>query len=82
MLPKLFDGVIDEAYLKAFLAANYSENTSYDPNSPENSFRNMFGMNQVGTIETKVSMYCNRYPDANVLKFFGAVEGLGAQAVK
>ncbi len=80
--PKLFDGVIDEAYLKAFLAANYSETTSYDPNSPENAFRNMFGMNQVGTIETKVSMYCNRYPDANVLKFFGAVEGLGAQAVK
>ena len=74
--------MIDDAYLNAFLAATYSEKTDYDPNSPVNQFRSAFGMNQVGTIETKVSMYCNRYPDANVLKFFGAVDGFGAQAVK
>ena len=80
--PALFKGVIDEAYLAAFLAASYSETTDYNPNSPVNEFRSAFGMNQVGTIETKVSMYGNRYPADNVLKFFGAVEGVGAQAVK
>jgi hypothetical protein len=39
-------------------------------------------MNKVGQIETKVSMFANRSPSENVLKFFGAVQGTGAQAVK
>ena len=80
--PALFKDIIDKAYLEAFLAASYSEKTDYDPNSPVNAFRSMFGMNQVGTITTKVSMFANRYPDENVLKFFGAVKGVGAQAIQ
>ena len=79
--PKLFKGIIDEAYLAGFLAASYKEKTDYDANSPANQFRSMFGMNQVGTISTEVSMFANRYPADNVLKFFGAVKGFGAQAV-
>ena len=77
--PKAFKGVINEAYLVAFLNATYSEKTDYDPNSPANVFRSALGINQRGTIQTKVSMYCNRYPLNEVYKLFGAVEGFGAQ---
>ncbi len=77
-----FKDVIDPAYLTAFLNANYSEKTDFDPNSPANTFRELMGMNKVGTITTKVSMFCNRYPAEKVCGFFGAIEGYGAQAVK
>ncbi len=80
--PALFKDIIDKAYLEGFLAASYSEKTDYNENSPANVFRAAMGMNKVGQIETKVSMFANRYPSANVLKFFGAVTGVGAQAVK
>ena len=80
--PKVFAGILDQKYLEAFLSASYSEQTDFDPNSPVNQFRSMFGMNQQGTITTKVSMFCNKYPDADVMKLFGAIEGVGAQAVK
>lgn len=80
--PALFKGRINEAYLTAFLNASYSEKTDYDENSPANLFRAAFGMNKVGTIETKVSMYGNRYPLADAYKLFGAVADYGAQTVK
>lgn len=77
--PKLFKDVLDANYLNAFLSATYTEKTSYDPNSPINTFRAALGMNKQGTITTKVSMYANAYPDTNVMKFFGAVPNYGAQ---
>ena len=80
--PALFKDIIDKAYLEGFLAASYSEKTDYNENSAANIFREAMGMNKVGQIETKVSMFANRYPSENVLKFFGAVQGAGAQAVK
>ena len=78
--PALFKGRINEAYLTAFLGATYTEKTDYDPNSPANVFRSALGINQRGTIQTKVSMFCNRYPLAEVYKLFGAVKDMGAQA--
>ena len=77
--PAKFKGIINEAYLTAFLNATYTEKTDYDPNSPANVFRSALGINQRGTIQTKVSMYGNRYPLAEVYKLFGAVPGFGAQ---
>ena len=77
--PALFKGVLDPVYLQAFLNATYTEKTSYDPNSPVNTFRAALGMNKQGTIQTKVSMYANPYPAENVMKFFGAVPNYGAQ---
>ena len=77
--PAQFKGIINEAYLTAFLNATYTEKTDYDPNSPANVFRSALGLNQRGTIQTKVSMYGNRYPLAEVYKLFGAVKGMGAQ---
>ena len=78
--PAKFKGLINEAYLTAFLGATYTEKTDYDPNSPANVFRSALGINQRGTIQTKVSMYGNRYPLAEVYKLFGAIPGFGAQA--
>lgn len=80
--PAQFRGTIDTAYLTSFLNASYSETTDYDENSPANIFRSAMGMNKVGKITTKVSMYGNRYPLAETYKLFGAVKGYGAQAVK
>ena len=79
--PAKFKGLINEAYLTAFLNATYTEKTDFDPNSPANVFRSALGINQRGTIQTKVSMYCNRYPLAEVYKLFGAVPGFGAQVI-
>ena len=80
--PKAFKGRINDAYLTAFLNASYSEKTDYDENSPANVFREAMGMNKVGKITTKVSMYGNRYPLADAYKLFGALPGVGAQVVK
>ena len=77
--PSVFKGIINDAYLTAFLNATYSEKTDYNENSPANVFRAALGMNKVGKITTKVSMFCNRYPLAEVYKLFGAVKGMGAQ---
>ena len=77
--PKLFKGVIDENYLKAFLAATYTEQVNFDPNSPVNRFREALGMNKQGTIKSKVSMFANPYPFESAIKFFGAVKEFGAQ---
>ena len=80
--PETFRKAINPAYLEAFLNASYSEKTDYDENSPANLFRSAMGMNKVGTIQTKVSMYCNRYPLADTFKLFGAYKGFGAQAIR
>ena len=74
--------VLNAPYLEGFLSATYKEKTDYDPNSPANNFRRALGMNQVGTIQTSVSMYGNRYPLEDALKLFGALKSVGAQAVK
>jgi len=80
--PAAFKGRINEAYLTAFLNASYSEKLDYDENSPANLFRAALGMNKVGKITTKVSMYGNRYPLADAYKLFGALSEYGAQPVK
>jgi len=80
--PSVFKGIINDAYLTAFLNATYSEKTDYNENSPANVFRAALGMNKVGKITTKVSMYGNRYPLAEVFKLFGAVKTHGAQPIK
>ena len=77
--PAAFKGTINTAYLTAFLNASYSEKTDFDENSPANVFRAAMGMNKVGKIETKVSMYGNRYPLEETFKLFGAYKGYGAQ---
>ncbi len=61
-----FKDIIDMPYLKAFLSANYTEKIDLAEL----------------TLEAKYTMFANRYPSENVLKFFGAVEGVGAQAIK
>ncbi|MBR4662264.1 MAG: right-handed parallel beta-helix repeat-containing protein [Lentisphaeria bacterium] len=80
--PASFKGTINDAYLTAFLNASYSEKTDYDENSPANVFRAAMGMNKVGKIQTKVSMYGNRYPLQETFKLWGAYKGYGAQPVK
>ena len=80
--PAAFKGTINTAYLTAFLNASYSEKTDYNENSPANVFRAAMGMNKVGTIQTKVSMYGNRYPLQDTFKLWGAYKGYGAQPVK
>lgn len=77
--PSIFGGAINEAYLKGFLNAAYKENTSYDPNSAANTFRQALGMNQVGTMNSSATMFANHYPVEDALKLFGAVKGYGAQ---
>jgi len=77
--PAAFKGAIDEAYLNAFLNASYSETVDFDENSPANQLRAALGMNKVGKIETKVTMYANRYPMEKCFKLFGAYKGYGAQ---
>ncbi len=80
--PAAFKGTINKAYLTAFLNASYSEKTDYDENSPANTFRAAMGMNKVGKIQTKVSMYGNRYPLQDTFKLWGAYKEYGAQPVK
>ena len=77
--PALFKGVIDTKYLEAFLNATYSEKVDYDENSPMNQFRAALGLNKQGKITSKVSMFANPYPFESAIKFFGAVQGVGAQ---
>ena len=80
--PTVFKGVIDEGYLKAFLANTYEEKTSVNRDSLNNILRGITGQNLQGTIQTKVGMFFNRYPAANVSKFFGAMKDFGAQKIQ
>jgi hypothetical protein len=75
----IFKGKIDEAYLKGFINASYSESTNYDPNSAVNTFRQAFGMNMTGTMTSTSSMFANRYNWKKALELFGAMDGYGAQ---
>lgn len=77
--PAKFRGVIDENYLRAFLSATYTEKTDFDRNSPANVFRSTFGLDQEGTIKSKVTMFANPYPYDSAVKFFGVIPGYGAQ---
>ena len=77
--PSLFKGKIDEAYLNGFLNVSYKEKTDYNPNSPANTFRQAMGMNMVGTMQSSVTMFANRYPWQKALDLFGAVPNCGAQ---
>ncbi|MBP3708901.1 MAG: right-handed parallel beta-helix repeat-containing protein [Treponema sp.] len=80
--PKVFKGKLDNAYLNGFLSASYKEKTDFDPNSPANTFRQAMGMNMVGTMQSSVTMFANRYPFEKALVLFGAVKGYGAQLPK
>jgi hypothetical protein len=70
---------VNQAYLKGFYGARYSEKTNFDPNSADNQWARALGMNQKGTISSSVSMYMNKYPWQEALQLFGAVSGYGAQ---
>jgi len=48
---------VNQAYMKGFFSARYNETTNYDPNSIENQWARALGMNQQGTMNSKVSMF-------------------------
>ncbi|MBK7096256.1 MAG: right-handed parallel beta-helix repeat-containing protein [Saprospiraceae bacterium] len=70
---------VNKDYLEGYLSARYSEQTDFDRNSPSNQWRSALGMNMQGTIASKVTMFCNKYPWKDALDLFGNVSGLGAQ---
>ncbi len=70
---------VNQAYLKGFFNARYSETTNYDPNSAQNQWARALGMNQQGTMKSKVSMFMNKYPWKETLKLFGISSEAGAQ---
>lgn len=74
-----FKDVIDPAYLKGFASIKVMRTENYDPNSAANQYRSAMGLNQVGTSNTTVSMWGNRYNFEKAKKFFGAEKGYGAQ---
>lgn len=80
--PKIFNGKINEAYLKGFASATYKESVDYQPSSADNQLRAALGLNKQGTINSSASMFANRYPFEDALKLFGAVQGYGAQLPK
>ncbi len=79
---KKLKAVLNLPYLEGFLSATYKETSDYDPNSSMNQARSALGLNQVGTINSSVSMFGNRYPLKDALKLFGVVKDYGAQAIK
>lgn len=70
---------VNQAYLKGFYSARYSEVKNFDPNSAENQWARALGMNQQGTMTSSVSMFMNKYPWKETLLLFGAMNGYGAQ---
>ena len=80
--PSIFKGKINQAYLEGFLNATYTEQASYNENSPANLFRAAMGLNKQGSIKSKVSMFMNKYPMEEALNLFGLMEGYGAQKQK
>lgn len=67
------------AYVAGFLDARYSEAADFDPNSPANVMREVFGLPKQGKLTTRVTMFANRYPAGDALKLFGAKPNMGAQ---
>lgn len=74
--------VIDQAYLKGFASLKVVSNSSFDPNSAANLYRQAHGLNMQGTEIVRVSMYGNRYDFNKALKLFGAENKYGAQNIK
>ncbi|MBK8608439.1 MAG: hypothetical protein IPL84_00340 [Chitinophagaceae bacterium] len=68
-----------QPYLRGFYSARYAETTSYDPNSGSNQWARALGMNQQGSMTSKVSMFMNKYPWQETLKLFGASSIAGAR---
>ena len=73
---------VNKAYMEGFLDASYKESVEYDPNSFTNELRRVFGINQIATGQSEISMFGNKYPLKDAVKLFGAVEGYGAQEIK
>ena len=80
--PAAFRGRINQAYLTGFLNASYRETTDLDRNSPANQFRSAMGLPIQGTMQSAATMYANRYPWREALQLFGAMQGVGAQAIR
>jgi len=70
---------VNNTYLTAFVNARYSEEANWDPNSPQNQWARLLGMNQQGTLKSEVTMFMNKYPWKEALNLFGAYQGYGAQ---
>lgn len=70
---------VNKDYLEGYLSARYTEQTDFDRNSPSNQWRSAMGMNMQGTMTSKVTMFCNKYPWKDALNLFGNVKGYGAQ---
>ncbi len=70
---------INQNYTAGFLNAQYTETVHYDPDSQANLMRELFGLNKRGSIDSRVTMFANRYPWRETLALFGAVPGVGAQ---
>jgi hypothetical protein len=70
------------AYLEGFLAAAYREQVDYDPDSAANQWRQAMGLNKQGRIQSRVSMFMNRYPWKVALGLVGALAGVGAQPLR
>jgi hypothetical protein len=70
---------VNQLYLTAFVNARYSEEASWDPNSPQNQWARALGMNQQGSLKSSVSMFMNKYPWKETLNLFGANKDAGAQ---
>lgn len=70
---------LNETYFTSFLNARYSETADFDPNSPANVLREVMGLPKQGKLDSKVSMWANRYPMQDSLMLFGAMQGKGAQ---
>jgi hypothetical protein len=73
---------LNKTYFENYMNARYSEQADYDPNSPANVLREVYGLPKQGKLATQVSMYANRYPSEDALKLFGAKTEIGAQLPK
>ena len=71
--------LVNQAYLLGFYSARYDEVTNYDPNSSQNQWARALGLNQQGTMRSKVSMFMNKYPWDEALKLFGGSNLAGAK---
>lgn len=74
-----FKDAIDQAYLKGFANLKVMTNSSYDPNSAANVYREAHGMNKQGVSTTRVSMFGNRYNFDKAVELFGVEQNYGAQ---
>jgi hypothetical protein len=70
---------VNKTYLEYFLSARYQETADFNPDSPANVMREVFGLPKQGKLASQVSMFGNRYPLADALRLFGASKNKGAQ---